>query len=49
VEHHFRVIKRQFGHNKVCYRGLLKSTAQLKSEDAARELDPRMARWKGGI
>jgi IS5 family transposase len=29
VEHPFRVIKRQFGHNKVRYRGLSKNTAQL--------------------
>ena len=31
VEHPFRVIKRQFGHTKVRYRGLLKNTAQLKT------------------
>ena len=29
VEHPFRVIKRQFGHTKVRYRGLSKNTAQL--------------------
>ncbi|MBT9549520.1 MAG: IS5 family transposase [Hydrogenophaga sp.] len=29
VEHPFRVVKRQFGHVKVRYRGLLKNTAQL--------------------
>jgi IS5 family transposase len=29
VEHPFRVIKRQFGHTKVRYRGLEKNTAQL--------------------
>lgn len=29
VEHPFRVIKSQFGHVKVCYRGLAKNTAQL--------------------
>jgi IS5 family transposase len=29
VEHSFRVIKRQFGHCKVRYRGLAKNTAQL--------------------
>lgn len=29
VEHPFRVIKRQFGHIKVRYRGLAKNTAQL--------------------
>ena len=29
VEHPFRVIKRQFGHVKVRYRGLAKNTSQL--------------------
>ena len=29
VEHPFRVVKRQFGHTKVRYRGLKKNTAQL--------------------
>ena len=29
VDHPFRVIKRQFGHVKVRYRGLKKNTAQL--------------------
>jgi len=29
VEHPFRVLKRQFGHVKVRYRGLSKNTAQL--------------------
>ena len=28
-EHAFRVVKRQFGHVKVRYRGLAKNTAQL--------------------
>ena len=31
VEHPFRVIKKQFGHLKVRYRGLEKNTAQLKT------------------
>ena len=31
VEHPFRVIKRQFGHAKVRYRGLKKNTAQLST------------------
>ena len=31
VEHQFRVIKQQFGHVKVRYRGLVKNTAQLKT------------------
>jgi IS5 family transposase len=30
-EHPFRVIKRQFGHWKVRYRGLAKNTAQLQT------------------
>ena len=29
VEHPFRVIMRQFGYIKVCFRGLVKNTAQL--------------------
>ena len=29
VEHPFRVIKRQFGHVKIRYRGLAKNRAQL--------------------
>jgi IS5 family transposase len=29
IEHPFRLIKRQFGHVKVRYRGLRKNTAQL--------------------
>ncbi len=29
VEHPFRVLKRQFGHAKVRYRGMAKNTAQL--------------------
>jgi len=29
VEHPFRVIKRQFGFTKVCYRGLEKNTGQI--------------------
>lgn len=31
VEHPFRVIKRQFGHVKVRYRGLKKNTARLRT------------------
>ena len=31
VEHPFRVVKKQFGHVKVRYRGLAKNTAQLKT------------------
>jgi len=29
VEHPFRVVKRQFGHTKVRYRGLAKNAGQL--------------------
>jgi transposase, IS5 family len=29
VEHPFRIIKRQFGYQKVRYRGLAKNTAQI--------------------
>ena len=38
VEHPFRVIKRQFGHGKVRYRGLYKNTAQLTTLFAASNL-----------
>jgi IS5 family transposase len=31
VEHPFRVVKRQFGYQKVRYRGLKKNTLQLKT------------------
>ncbi|WP_183031755.1 transposase, partial [Cupriavidus sp. UME77] len=31
VEHPFRIIKRQFGHMKVRYRGLMKNTQQLQT------------------
>ena len=31
VEHPFRVIKRQFRSVKVCYRGLMENTAQLRT------------------
>ena len=31
VEHPFRVVKKQFGHVKVRYRGLAKNTAQIKT------------------
>lgn len=47
VEHPFRVIKRQFGHTKVRYRGLAKNTAQLMTLFALSNLwmarDPLMA------
>ena len=38
VEHPFRVIKRQFGHVKVRYRGLKKNTAQLNTVFALADL-----------
>jgi len=38
VEHPFRVIKRQFGHVKVRYRGLAKNTAQLHTQFALANL-----------
>lgn len=38
VEHPLRVIKRQFGHMKVCYRGLARNTAQLHTLFALRNL-----------
>ncbi len=44
VEHPFRVIKRQFGHAKVRYRGLKKNTAQLVTLFALSNL--RMVRHK---
>jgi len=44
VERPFRVIKRQFGHTKVRYRGLFKNTAQLKTLFAVSNL--WMARLK---
>ena len=31
ARHPFRVVKRQFGYVKVCYRGLKKNTLQLKT------------------
>jgi len=44
VEHPFRVVKRQFGHVKVRYRGLKKNTAQLMTLFALSNL--WMVRWK---
>ena len=38
VEHAFRVVKRQFGHVKVRYRGLAKNTAQLHTQFALANL-----------
>ncbi len=38
VEHPCRVIKRQFGHVKVRYRGLTKNTAQLETPVALSNL-----------
>ncbi len=47
VEHPFRVIKRQFGHARVRYRGLARSTAPLKTLFALSNL--WMARGKLGV
>ncbi len=38
VQHPFRVIKRQFGHLKTRYRGLMKNTQQLHTLFALRNL-----------
>ena len=45
VEHPFRVIKRQFGHVKVRYRGLKKNTAQLITLFALSNLWMVRGRW----
>jgi IS5 family transposase len=37
VEHPFRLIKQQFGHAKVRYRGLAKNTARLQADVCARQ------------
>ena len=47
VEHPFRVIKRQFGHVKVRYRGLARSTAQLHTLFALSNLWMVRARLMG--
>jgi IS5 family transposase len=47
VEHPFRVIKRQFGHVKVRYRGLAKNTAQLHTLFALSNLWMARHRWQG--
>ena len=48
VEHPFRVIKRQFGHVKVRYRGLAKNTAQLHTLFALANLWMARRRLAGG-
>ncbi|MFM2403025.1 MAG: hypothetical protein RL223_905 [Pseudomonadota bacterium] len=45
VEHPFRVIKRQFGHVKVRYRGLAKNTAQLHTLFALSNIWMARRRW----
>ena len=45
VEHPFRVIKRQFGHVKVRYRGLKKNTAQLNTLFALSNLWMARHKW----
>jgi IS5 family transposase len=47
VEHPFRVIKRQFGHVKVRYRGLAKNTAQLHTLFALANLWMVRRTWVG--
>jgi IS5 family transposase len=49
VEHPFRVIKRQFGHVKVRYRGLAKNTAQLQTLFALANLWMVRRRLSGGL
>jgi len=49
VEHPFRVIKRQFGHVKVRYRGLAKNTAQLHTLFALANLWMVRRRLIGGL
>ena len=49
VEHPFRVIKRQFGHVKVRYRGLAKNTAQLQTLFALANLWMVRRRLIGGL
>ena len=47
VEHPFRVIKRQFGFDKVRYRGLMKNTAQLTTLFALSNLWMARGKLKG--
>jgi IS5 family transposase len=49
VEHPFRVIKRQFGHVKVRYRGLAKNTAQLQTLFALANLWMARKRLAGSL
>lgn len=49
VEHPFRVIKRQFGHVKVRYRGLAKNTAQLHTLFALSNLWMALRRLLQGL
>lgn len=49
VEHPFRVIKRQFGHVKVRYRGLAKNTAQLQTLFALANLWMARRRLNGSL
>jgi IS5 family transposase len=49
VEHPFRVIKRQFGHVKVRYRGLAKNTAQLHTLFALANLWMARKRLTGSL
>ena len=49
VEHPFRVIKRQFGHVKVRYRGLKKNTAQLHTLFALSNLWMARGKFAGAL
>ncbi|AUI96813.1 hypothetical protein BVV19_03195 [Xanthomonas oryzae pv. oryzae] len=52
VEHPFRVIKQQFGHGKVRYRGLRKNTLQLQVMFALANLwlvRKRLLAWPGQV
>lgn len=47
VEHPFRVIKRQFGPGKVCYRGMVKNTGQFHTLFALANLCMARLRLQG--
>ena len=49
VEHPFRVLKRQFGHAKVRYRGLAKNTAQLHTLFALSNLWMARGKFAGAL
>ena len=49
VEHPFRVLKQQFGHVKVRYRGLAKNTAQLHTLFALSNLWMARGKFAGAL